>query len=128
MHNGPELLASDWWVPEYRVPAKVGKHSQLLSDLVINWTVAMNGSRICGRKRTRTTGSIACSISPPMNSNYCKRRSNIERPTSRAPPTPALSLLALNQEVAAKIENDSPVTAPGVPKNYPDAKKSDKNG
>ena len=32
-------------------------------------------------------------------------------------------LLVLNQEVAAKIENGSPVTAPGVPKNYPDAKK-----
>jgi hypothetical protein len=32
-------------------------------------------------------------------------------------------LLALNQEVAAKIENGSPVTAPGVPKNYPDVKK-----
>jgi hypothetical protein len=32
-------------------------------------------------------------------------------------------LLALNQEVAAKIENGEPVTAPGVPKNYPDAKK-----
>ncbi|MGD0350763.1 MAG: hypothetical protein ABSB84_10705 [Verrucomicrobiota bacterium] len=32
-------------------------------------------------------------------------------------------LLALNQEVAAKIEKGSPVTAPGVPKNYPDAKK-----
>jgi hypothetical protein len=31
-------------------------------------------------------------------------------------------LLALNQEVAAKIEKGSPVTAPGVPKNYPDAK------
>ena len=31
-------------------------------------------------------------------------------------------LLALNQEVAAKIENCSPVTAPGVPKHYPDAK------
>jgi len=32
-------------------------------------------------------------------------------------------LLALNQQVAAKIEKDEPVTAPGVPKNYPDAKK-----
>jgi hypothetical protein len=32
-------------------------------------------------------------------------------------------LLALNQEVATKIEQGSPVTAPGVPKNYPDAKK-----
>ena len=32
-------------------------------------------------------------------------------------------LLALNQDVAAKIEKGSPVTAPGVPKNYPDAKK-----
>jgi SAM-dependent methyltransferase len=32
-------------------------------------------------------------------------------------------LLALNQEVAAKIENAESVTAPGVPKNYPDAKK-----
>ena len=31
-------------------------------------------------------------------------------------------LLALNQAVAAKIENAEPVTAPGVPKNYPDAK------
>jgi len=32
-------------------------------------------------------------------------------------------LPALNQQVAAKIENGKPVTAPGVPKNYPDAKK-----
>ena len=32
-------------------------------------------------------------------------------------------LLALNQEVAAKIEKGDPVTAPGMPKNYPDAKK-----
>ncbi len=32
-------------------------------------------------------------------------------------------LLALNQQVAAKIEKGSPVTAPGVPKNYPDAQK-----
>jgi hypothetical protein len=32
-------------------------------------------------------------------------------------------LLALNQQVAAKIDKASPVTAPGVPKNYPDAKK-----
>ena len=32
-------------------------------------------------------------------------------------------LFALNQDVAAKIEKGSPVTAPGVPKDYPDAKK-----
>ena len=32
-------------------------------------------------------------------------------------------LLALNQEVAAKIKKGSPVTAPGVTRNYPDAKK-----
>jgi len=32
-------------------------------------------------------------------------------------------LLALNQEVAAKIERKESVTAPGVPKNYPDVKK-----
>jgi hypothetical protein len=32
-------------------------------------------------------------------------------------------LLALNQEVAAKIEKGSPATAPGVPTLYPDAKK-----
>ena len=32
-------------------------------------------------------------------------------------------LLALNQEVAAKIERGEPVTAPGVPPNYPDAQK-----
>jgi hypothetical protein len=32
-------------------------------------------------------------------------------------------LLALNQDVAAKIEKGEPVTAPGVPKIYPDAKK-----
>ena len=31
-------------------------------------------------------------------------------------------LLALNQQVAAKIEKNEPVTAPGVPKNYPDAR------
>ena len=32
-------------------------------------------------------------------------------------------LLALNQQAAAKIEKGEPVTAPGVPENYPDAKK-----
>ena len=32
-------------------------------------------------------------------------------------------LLALNQQVAAKIEKGEPVTAPGVPKNYPDLRK-----
>jgi hypothetical protein len=32
-------------------------------------------------------------------------------------------LLALNQEVAAKIERGELVTAPGVPQYYPDAKK-----
>ena len=31
--------------------------------------------------------------------------------------------LAWNQAVAAKVEKGEPVTAPGVPKNYPDAKK-----
>jgi hypothetical protein len=31
--------------------------------------------------------------------------------------------LALNQQVATKIEKGELVTAPGVPKNYPDAKK-----
>jgi hypothetical protein len=34
-----------------------------------------------------------------------------------------LAGLALNLEVAANIGKGSPVTAPGVPKNYPDAKK-----
>jgi len=32
-------------------------------------------------------------------------------------------LLALNQQVVAKIEKGEPVTAPGVPKNYLDEKK-----
>jgi tRNA A37 N6-isopentenylltransferase MiaA len=32
-------------------------------------------------------------------------------------------LLALNLEVAARIERGDPVTAPGVPNNYPDGKK-----
>jgi hypothetical protein len=32
-------------------------------------------------------------------------------------------LLDLNQQVAANIEKGEPVTAPGVPPNYPDAKK-----
>jgi hypothetical protein len=32
-------------------------------------------------------------------------------------------LLALNLEVAAKIEQGEAVTAPGVPKHYPDARK-----
>jgi hypothetical protein len=32
-------------------------------------------------------------------------------------------LLALNQQVAARIEQGLPVTAPGVPQNYPDPKK-----
>ena len=31
-------------------------------------------------------------------------------------------LLALNQEVAAKVEQGEAVTAPGVPQNYRDAK------
>lgn len=31
-------------------------------------------------------------------------------------------LPALKQQVAAKIEDGSPVTVPGVPKDYPDAK------
>jgi len=32
-------------------------------------------------------------------------------------------LLALNQQVATNIENGSPVTAPGVPKHYPETNK-----
>lgn len=32
-------------------------------------------------------------------------------------------LLALNQQVAAKIEAGEPVMPPGVPKHYPDAQK-----
>ena len=32
-------------------------------------------------------------------------------------------LLALNQQVAAKIEKGEPVMPPGVPQNYPDAKR-----
>jgi len=32
-------------------------------------------------------------------------------------------LLALNLEVAAKIERNEPVTAPGIPPGYPDAGK-----
>ena len=32
-------------------------------------------------------------------------------------------LLALNQQVAAKIAKSDAVVAPGVPRNYPDAKK-----
>ena len=32
-------------------------------------------------------------------------------------------LLALNLEVAARIERGEPVTAPGVPRNYPDPAK-----
>lgn len=32
-------------------------------------------------------------------------------------------LLALNQQVAARIEKGESVTPPGMPKNYPDAKK-----
>ncbi len=32
-------------------------------------------------------------------------------------------LLALNQQVAEKIESGEPVMPPGVPKNYPDPKK-----
>ena len=32
-------------------------------------------------------------------------------------------LLALNLEVAGKIERSEPVTAPGLPKNYPDPSK-----
>jgi hypothetical protein len=33
-----------------------------------------------------------------------------------------VQLLALNQQVAFQIKHGDPVTAPGVPKNYPDAK------
>jgi hypothetical protein len=32
-------------------------------------------------------------------------------------------LLALNQEVAAKVENGAPVSAASAPKDYPEAKK-----
>jgi hypothetical protein len=32
-------------------------------------------------------------------------------------------LLTLNLEIADKIEHGEPVTAPGIPKNYPAAKK-----
>lgn len=32
-------------------------------------------------------------------------------------------LLALNLEVAARIEKGEPVTPPGIPKSYPDPKK-----
>jgi len=32
-------------------------------------------------------------------------------------------LLALNQQVTAKIEKGEPVTSPGVPRNYPDPKR-----
>src|SRR5437870_11026862 len=32
-------------------------------------------------------------------------------------------LLALNQQVASRIDKGEPVTAPGVPESYPDAKK-----
>ncbi len=32
-------------------------------------------------------------------------------------------LLALNQQVAARVEKGEAAVAPGVPKNYPDAKK-----
>jgi len=42
--------------------------------------------------------------------------------SSRNHPTAREDLLALNQEVAAKTEKGEPVTAPGVPNNYPDAK------
>ncbi len=35
---------------------------------------------------------------------------------------PANQLLALNLEVAAKIERTEPVTPPGIPKHYPDAR------
>jgi hypothetical protein len=38
-------------------------------------------------------------------------------------PPPARRILALNQQVAAKIEKGEPVMPPGVPKNYPNAKK-----
>jgi len=31
--------------------------------------------------------------------------------------------LALNRAIARRIESGKPVTTPGVPKNYPDAKK-----
>jgi hypothetical protein len=34
-----------------------------------------------------------------------------------------LPVLALNQQVASKIEKGEPVMPPGVPRNYPDAKK-----
>ncbi|MCL4786180.1 MAG: hypothetical protein KJ070_05210 [Verrucomicrobia bacterium] len=37
-------------------------------------------------------------------------------------------LLALNQQVAANVEQGEPVTAPGVLKNYPDAKKTGDGG
>lgn len=42
--------------------------------------------------------------------------------TARSHNQSTAQLLALNQQVALTIENGSPVTAHGVPKNYPDAK------
>jgi len=35
---------------------------------------------------------------------------------------PSAQLLALNLDVAKRIEANQPVTAPGVPKDYPNAK------
>jgi hypothetical protein len=40
-----------------------------------------------------------------------------------APKVLLAQLLALNQQAAANIEKGESVTAPGVPKNYPDAKR-----
>jgi len=42
MHNSDEWLASDWWLTEYSAPAKVSKHPQLLSNLAINWPLALH--------------------------------------------------------------------------------------
>lgn len=45
-------------------------------------------------------------------------------PTASTPKKDLLAqLLALNLEVAAKIEKGNPVTAPGVPPGYPDPAK-----
>jgi len=45
------------------------------------------------------------------------------RPTASIPKKDLLAqLLALNLEVAARIEKNEPVTPPGIPKDFPDPK------
>jgi hypothetical protein len=74
-------------------------------------------------RRTVTKNAQALVQSPTVR--RCKETSQAApaRPARNPKRDLLAQLLALNQAVAAKIEKGEPVTAPGVPQNYPDTKK-----